>query len=314
MSKKKKSTVVSDEETISMTSEEQSATTSYEARSVEQAREEKKEKRRKSLPRELIRFVFVGVLCTLIDFGVQMLLLWAFESNISLIEGWGSYLSFAIAVTIAFLVSNLVNFFCSRFIVFKNVDEKADTKSGKAFLIYLLLGAGGWIIGIGLQELGVWMCQDIWNIPNLSLDIIHAFDNVLADGIGVAFWAFVAIFCIKTIVTMIYNYITRKLIIFRAPKKEEEYRTVDISDLEEKPEEKVEEVHEEVTPVETPEKVREPLVTRASFQTIFKEELDRLFGPGKKRVDVGGGWKIVYEELDRFDKEHPDFVKKGKDE
>ena len=88
----------------------------------------------------------------------------------------------------------------------------------------------------------------------------------------------------------------------------------DYSDLEEKPEEKVEEVHEEVTPVETPEKVREPLVTRASFQTIFKEELDRLFGPGKKRVDVGGGWKIVYEELDRFDKEHPDFVKKGKDE
>ena len=319
MNNKKGPVVVSDEETLDMSADEKATTTNFEAKVAEDALEERKEKKKKSLFRELVRFFFVGVLCTLIDLGVQLLLLWAFESNLSTYEGWGSYVAFAIAVTVAFLVANLVNFFCSRFIVFKNVDKNADTKSAKAFLIYLLLGAGGWIIGVGLQELGVYFSQTYFGIENLSLDIMHAFDNVLEGGIGIAFWAFLIIFCLKTLVTLIYNYVTRKLIIFKAPKKEEkEYQTVDISLLEKegKEETPVEETPKPVSSEESEDKLPplEALVTKKSFQNIFREELDRIFGPGKKRVDVGNGWKIVYEELDAFDKEHPDFVKKGKND
>lgn len=320
--KSKNPIVLSDKEREGMTVEEQAQTASYEAQSAENVRKEKKERKKKSLSREILRFVIVGVICTAIDFLVQMLLFWVFENNLSQYEGWGSYVAFAIAVTVAFLVANAVNFLFSRFFVFQNVDEKADTKSGKAFLIYLGLGAGGWLIGVGLQELGVWICQSYLGIENLSLDIVNAFDGVLAGGvIGEAFWAFVVIFCVKTLVTMVYNYITRKLVIFRAPKKEEEtFHPVDLDIPAEEPSQATSQKEEaasikggDVSSGGTPAPVKEPLVTVGNFRTIFREELERLFGPGKKRADVGTGWRIVYEELEAFDKEHPELVKKGKE-
>lgn len=320
--KSKNPIVLSDKEREGMTVEEQAQTASYEAQSAENVRKEKKERKKKSLSREILRFVIVGVICTIIDFLVQMLFFWVFENNLSTQEGWGSYVAFAIAVTVAFLVANAVNFLFSRFFVFQNVDEKADTKSGKAFLIYLGLGAGGWLIGVGLQELGVWICQSCLGIENLSLNIVNAFDGVLAGGvIGEAFWAFVVIFCVKTLVTMVYNYITRKLIIFRAPKKEEEtFHPVDLDIPAEEPGQPAAQKEETSSPKAgdsasptAPAPVKEPLVTVGNFRTIFREELERLFGPGKKRADVGTGWRIVYEELEAFDKEHPELVKKGKE-
>ncbi len=323
--KSKNPIVLSDKEREGMSVEEQAQTASYEAHSAENVRKEKKDRKKKSLSREILRFVIVGVICTLIDFLVQFLLLWVFETNLSTYEGWGSYVAFAIAVTVAFLVANAVNFLFSRFFVFQNVDEKADTKSPKAFLIYLGLGAGGWLIGVGLQELGVWICQEFLAIPNLSLDIVNAFDDVLAGGvIGEAFWAFLVIFCTKTIVTMIYNYVTRKLVIFRAPKGETEtFHPVDIDiPVEETSPAPTEKKEEAPAPkgAANPSSggasapVKEPLVTVGNFRTMFREELERLFGPGKKRADVGTGWRIVYEELEAFDKEHPELVKKGKEE
>lgn len=318
--KSKNPIVLSDKEREGMTVEEQAQTASYEARSAENVRKEEKERKKKSLSREILRFVIVGVICTIIDFLVQMLFFWIFENNLSTYEGWGSYVAFAIAVTVAFLVANAVNFLFSRFFVFQNVDEKADTKSGKAFLIYLALGAGGWLIGVGLQELGVWICQSYLGIENLSLDIVNAFDGVLAGGvIGEAFWAFVVIFCVKTVVTMVYNYVTRKLVIFRAPKNEAE--TFHPVELDIPAEESSQPASQKEEPASSkdgdatsaPAPVKEPLVTVGNFRTIFREELERLFGPGKKKADVGTGWRIVYEELEAFDKEHPELVKKGKE-
>ena len=318
--KSKNPIVLSDKEREGMTVEEQAQTASYEARSAENVRKEEKERKKKSLSREILRFVIVGVICTIIDFLVQMLFFWIFENNLSTYEGWGSYVAFAIAVTVAFLVANAVNFLFSRFFVFQNVDEKADTKSGKAFLIYLALGAGGWLIGVGLQELGVWICQSYLGIENLSLNIVNAFDGVLAGGvIGEAFWAFVVIFCVKTVVTMVYNYVTRKLVIFRAPKNEEEtFHPVELDIPAEESSQPASQKEEPASPKDgdatsAPAPVKEPLVTVGNFRTIFREELERLFGPGKKKADVGTGWRIVYEELEAFDKEHPELVKKGKE-
>ena len=80
-----------------MTVEEQAQTASYEAQSAENVRKEEKERKKKSLSREILRFVIVGVICTIIDFLVQMLFFWVFENNLSTQEGWGSYVAFAIA-------------------------------------------------------------------------------------------------------------------------------------------------------------------------------------------------------------------------
>jgi hypothetical protein len=51
------------------------------------------------------------------------------------------------------------------------------------------------------------------------LDVTQVSLATIFKGESVAFWAFVVIFCIKTLVTLIYNYITRKAFIFKAPKK-----------------------------------------------------------------------------------------------
>ena len=69
---------------------------------------------------------------------------------------------------------------------------------------------------------------------------------------GMVFWAFVIIFCVKTLITMIYNYLTRKLIIFKSPKKvvEEPAPVVE--------EPVVEEVKEEPKPTPTPVKKAAP--------------------------------------------------------
>jgi putative flippase GtrA len=179
----------------------------------------KEELREKNLFNEIVRFVIIGVVCTLIDFGVSFAFIKVFSSNLATQGAWGGYLSFAIAGTISFLVSSLVNFIFSRIYVFKNVDENIKTNNQKTFWFFLILGTGGWLIGIALQELGVWICNVTWSL-NLSLDVTQVSLTTLFGGESVAFWAFVVIFCIKTLVTLVYNYITRKAFIFKAPKKQ----------------------------------------------------------------------------------------------
>jgi putative flippase GtrA len=181
---------------------------------------EKAEAHKKSKFREILRFALIGVLCTIIDFAVQFILLkYVFANNISQIAGWGNYVAFAIAVTVAFIIANIVNFFFSRTFVFQNVDKSINTKTQKAWWTYFFLGAGGWLLGLGLQELGVWICQLGWNM-SLSYDITKVSWTDLATTGGWPFYAFLIIFCCKTLITMIYNYETRKHLIFKAPKEQ----------------------------------------------------------------------------------------------
>jgi putative flippase GtrA len=190
------------------------------ASAPEEAKGDKVEQHKKSKFREILRFAIIGVLCTIIDFGIQFVLLkYVFANNISQIEGWGNYVAFAISVTIAFIVANIVNFVFSRTFVFQNVDKSVNTKTQKAWWTYFFLGAGGWLLGLALQELGVWICQLGWNMT-LSYDITKVSWTDLATTGGWPFYAFLIIFCIKTLVTMVYNYETRKHLIFKAPKEE----------------------------------------------------------------------------------------------
>jgi putative flippase GtrA len=179
--------------------------------------DEKSEKKNKNQFSEIIRFALVGALCTVIDFGISFLFLKIFKSNLSTIPNWGGYLSFAISGTISFFVSSVVNFIFSRIYVFKNVDRNIKTNNQRTFWVFIALGVGGWLIGIGIQELGVYICNVAWNL-DLSLDVTTVSFQTLFQTGGIAFWVFVAIFCIKTGVSLIYNYITRKLFIFKAPK------------------------------------------------------------------------------------------------
>ena len=154
-------------------------------------------------------------------------------------------------------------------------------------------------MGLGLQQLGVWVCNVSFPEIHLSYDFTKvSLGNLFNEG-GLAFWAFVVIFAIKTLVTLIYNYITRKLIIFREPKKKEE-------DLYAKPSTLYPLV---VTAVDDENKKpvddRPHYTTKESFAKMLHEETDAILGKGKYRVNESDARRLINEELEAFEREHP---------
>ncbi len=267
----------------------------------------KKEKHKKSRFLEIIRFVIVGVLCTLIDAIIFYLLMrFAFPKLAEQggNDGWGGYVAWALATTISFFLSCIVNYLLSRVWVYQNVDRKINTKTPKAFWTYVGLAAIGWLLGVAIQELGVWICNSAWPDMQLSTNFVKVSWTDLWNGQGTSFWAFVIIFVIKTICTMIYNYTTRKKIIFKAPKKEDaSYKipngemvvTIDAGN-------KGKAKADQNAPA--PEKNENHITTAESFQAIWKEELHKQLPESKKAVDVIDARQIVREELNQYEAEH----------
>lgn len=122
----------------------------------------------------------------------------------------------ALAYSFGFAVSTIVNFILSRIWVFQNVDKKINTKSQKSFWIFTGLGAGGFFLGLGLQELGTYICSASFGLDITSVGYLNFWKQ--AAGVTLA-WALVSV--LGTCVTLVYNYLTRKFLLFREPKKEE---------------------------------------------------------------------------------------------
>lgn len=267
----------------------------------------KKEERKKSRFFEILRFMVTGVICTLIDAGLFFILM-KFVFNGLAQEGgengYGGYLAWGISTTISFLASCLVNFFFSRLWVYQNVDKKVNTKTQKAFWTYVGLSALGWLIGLGIQECGVLLCNSLWPELKLSINFVKVSWADLWNKAGLAFWAFAVIFVVKTCITLVYNYLTRKLIIFKAPKKEEDsYANPDITKdmvVTLAPSEQKKKTNEE----ETSSSTKNNLTTEESFRKILHEEVQSTFGKEQKKVDVIDAKKIIREELEKYEKEH----------
>lgn len=279
-------------------------------------KEDKKASRKKSTGHEILRFVLVGVLCTVIDFGLQYLLMWLFRDNLSTIGG--GYLAWAVATTCSFIIASIVNFIFSRRYVFQNVDKNIKTNNMKTFWVYFGLGAGGWVIGLGLQELGVYLCNVIWDM-NLALDITKiSWGDLITVG-GLAFWAFVIIFCIKTCVVMIYNYITRKKIIFKAPKgdkaaseaKGDEVYVVNLDEDKKPASESAKSGEKKPADKKSEEKKSEETnasskpLTPEQLRQIVHEELRTYYGKGDLIITESEAKQIVEEELDQYLADHP---------
>lgn len=164
----------------------------------------------KNLFLEILRFVVVGGGATIIDLICE----WAVFTIIGgRINGFWSG---AIAVTVGFLVSTIFNYLLSLVWVFKNVKDEKMVKRSSSILVFVILSAIGLGLGIGLQLLG-----QLISSSNFAIDISQvSFTNVFTQNSG-PFWAFCIVFVIKTSVTMVYNYVSRKFLLFKAPKKDE---------------------------------------------------------------------------------------------
>lgn len=247
-----------------------------ESKGKELTEAEKKEKRNKSLFLELIRFGIVGVVCALVEMAFQYVIINYICKPIGLFDNGsaGYYGSWAIAYTFSFIVSVLLNYVLSRVFVYKNVSKNADTKSAKAFWIYFWLAVGGWLIGLGIFELLVLLCNICFGI-SVDPDMTKGFSDAQSAG-SMVFWSWLIIFAIKTLLVMFYNYLTRKIIIFKQPKKDELVEEVAVSEgvsSNESLEKEEAEVKPEILPSDSPKRKGKRLVIRRSHvQPSDKEE------------------------------------------
>lgn len=137
---------------------------------------------------EIIRFVIVGVICTGVDFLVYSLFFYfIYTGEFSVIIG----------KTAGQAAGIITNYILSVFFVYRNVADKKDSRSVFGFILFAVFSLLGFGLNLGITALG-----------NFVLDLRVNF-----------FWnAFV--FGFATLIVLIFNYITRKLFIFK-PKKEE---------------------------------------------------------------------------------------------
>lgn len=140
---------------------------------------------------EILRFVIVGGIATLIDFFITGVILYAFDPNLyphfyNVFFGGGKPKTIATVIStgVGFTVSLIVNYILSVVFVFS---DKGNSKTKTGFLLFVVLS----VIGLGINMLGMYLGYDLCHINEWIVKIL------------------------MTIIVLVYNYITRKLFIFK---------------------------------------------------------------------------------------------------
>ena len=176
---------------------------------------------------ELIRFLICGAAAALTDYLFCQLVVLLLHNVLN--ETWTTIISTAIG----FIFGVVVNYLISTFWVYQNVDKNIKTKSKKFIFWFVVLS----LCAMGLSIGAMLICNVIvvaikgneYSIVNLSV-----MELIKTHGIGFLaqfiFWAYFLSFCVKTIVGLVFNYFTRKYILYREPKVTEEEKTEEISE------------------------------------------------------------------------------------
>ena len=174
--------------------------------------------RKKSKKWELIRFLICGVAAALTDYLACQVMIMIIGSNMD--KTWLTIVSTAVG----FIFGVIVNYLLSTYWVYQNVDKNVNTKSKLFITLFVLLSLAAMGLSIGAMLLcdvvvvhGIGMAS-IVELSVMDLIKAHGF-GFLAQGI---FWAYFISFCIKTLVGLVFNYFTRKYILYKAPKEENE--------------------------------------------------------------------------------------------
>ena len=167
---------------------------------------------------EIVRFVVIGVYGTLIDLAVEGWMT-------SIFAGWSLgvtnhiavfFIQFVISV-IGFLVAVPASWSLTTVWGFRNVREEDEKR---ARTVKGVLRFGFWsflalLIGAVIQFIGYMTCLE-WS--GWGIDILNDFNfSKIFSGAGSGvLWAWLTVFVIRTAVTMVWNYLTRKFILYRS--------------------------------------------------------------------------------------------------
>lgn len=146
----------------------------------------------KSLFGEIMRFLLVGGLSTVIDFLIMGVVLYlsapdSYDNFINVFFGTNqdpTHFGALFGTGLGFVIGVIVNYLLSVYFVF---NENENVKNVKGFVLFVVLSAGG----LALHELGMW---------GLHLKF------------GVNEWI---VKIIMTILVMAYNFVTRRVLLFK---------------------------------------------------------------------------------------------------
>jgi len=167
---------------------------------------------------ELFRFLVCGVAAALTDYLFCQLVVLLLHNHLS--EIWVTIISTAIG----FIFGVVVNYLISTFWVYQNVDKDVKTKSKMFIALFIVLSLCAMLLSIGAMLLCNLVIVSAWgneyNIVNLSVMELIKEHGIKFLGQGL-FWAYFISFCIKTLVGLVFNYFTRKYILYKEPKQVE---------------------------------------------------------------------------------------------
>ena len=180
-----------------------------------------KKTRDTSILLELIRFVIIGGYATLLDMAVEG---WITSMLSSKTAGAGHVAAFfwMFLISVAgFILATPANWSLSSVWGFRNVDAESEktAKSYKGLLKFIFWSFLALVLGAFIQFIGYMTCIE-WSGWNIDILGGFSFEKMFGEnGSLLVFWAWLVVFVIRTIVTLTFNYVSRKLFIYRAPKE-----------------------------------------------------------------------------------------------
>ena len=151
---------------------------------------------KKELFWEIFRFLLVGGTATLIDWVIAYVF-YAWVLPPALV---GEVWALLISTALGFGVGLIVNWLLSVSFVFRKVQDTESVKSKKAFLTFTAIG----VVGLVISELGMLL------VP--ILPTIELFGSATFLGTAWGWWLMKAV---MTAIVLVWNYIGRKLLIFK---------------------------------------------------------------------------------------------------
>lgn len=156
---------------------------------------------KKELLLEIFRFLIVGGIATIVDYAIFYLFRkWILPPSLIGGKVWDNT-SLTIATGLGFCFGLLINWLLSISFVFKQLEDKEKSTSGKSFLIFTIIG----LIGLGVTELGVLLLVNLF--PTIKIFNTVTFLNLA--------WKEWVAKVIMTLIVLVWNYLGRKLIIFK---------------------------------------------------------------------------------------------------
>lgn len=140
-------------------------------------------KKHKDILWEIFRFLLVGGLATIVDWGICYIVEFLMPEII--LGNW--HVEKSIATTCGFVVGLIVNYVLSIFFVYRNKKDESEGKSVKDFIIFTLIG----VFTLGVSYLGVYLLSDLLGMPYIFARAI------------------------MTLIGLVINYIGRKILIFK---------------------------------------------------------------------------------------------------